>query len=681
MTATFHNLLLRQIKRHFGSIDKIPTDLIAFISSVNVAYREYDTDREMLERSLELSSQEMLQTNAELWAVFSALPDILFVIDGTGTILDQKSRSADDIFPHSGKTLVGMRIQDIPDREVGEKLQGALEAVKRDKSLFSVEYQLTIGGTPSFYEARFTPLIENRYVVIVRNITDRKLAEMALLKERDFVKTLVQTSPTFFIALDHDFRVITINDAMLDATGFTTEEVVGGDSIQLFLPQDAQVDFINKLRDVEESTRAAIIEAPLLCKNGRILNVEWRGRAIFTNDGCFDFFFSVGIDVTGKRQLEAKLQQSRKLEAIGTLAGGVAHDFNNLLMGIQGRVSLMMLDADETHPFHAHLMAMQESIKSAATLTRQLLGFARGGKYEVRPTNINDLIEKNIDLYGRTNKDVSIVLNLQPNIWAIEADQDQIDQALLNIYLNAFQAMPQGGELKISTANATLDPNDVERLGLQAENYVRIAITDTGIGMDKETQQRIFDPFFSTKDHGRGTGLGLASTYGIIKNHDGMIEVQSEKGVGAAFTIYLPASMKKVKPTASAFSTEIKQGQGTILFVDDEEIVIEVGKNLLSALGYAVITAGGGSEALEILKERAKEIDLVILDIIMPGMSGSETFDQIKKIAPAVKVLLASGYSLEGQAKAILDRGCDGFIQKPFDLYVLSNKICQVLSV
>ena len=266
MTETFHNLLLRQIKRHFGSVDKIPSELMAFISSVNTAYREYDTDREMLERSLELSSQEMLQTNAELRAVFSALPDILFVIDENGIILDQKARSDEDVFPHTVKKLLGRRIQDVPDRDAGETLQRALDTVKQDKTLVSSEYQLNLSDTPSFYESRFMPLIENRYIVIVRNITARKLAEMALLKERDFVRTLVQTSPAFFIALDCDLRIITINDAMLDATGFTAEEVVGKERIELFVPADAQNDIVERLQEIQKSAEPAVIEAPVLCK-------------------------------------------------------------------------------------------------------------------------------------------------------------------------------------------------------------------------------------------------------------------------------------------------------------------------------------------------------------------------------------------------------------------------------
>ena len=232
------------------------------------------------------------------------------------------------------------------------------------------------------------------------------------------------------------------------------------------------------------------------------------------------------------------------MEAIGTLAGGIAHDFNNLLMGILGNATLTLMNMDPGHPGYDRLKNIEKYVQSGADLTRQLLGFARGGKFEVRPTNLNELIQRTSEMFGRTKKEITISLNLQKDIWTVDVDRGQIEQVLLNFYVNAWQAMPEGGNLHLQTANEMLDDSYIQAFSVIPGNYVRFSITDTGVGMDPNTQKRVFEPFFTTKEKGRGTGLGMASAYGIIKNHGGFINVNSEKGRGTSFTVYLPASMK-----------------------------------------------------------------------------------------------------------------------------------------
>jgi PAS domain S-box-containing protein len=255
------------------------------------------------------------------------------------------------------------------------------------------------------------------------------------------------------------------------------------------------------------------------------------------------------IDMTEKKQaarekekLQAKLQQAQKMEAIGTLAGGIAHDFNNLLMGIQGRTSLILADIHSDHPHFEHLSEIENYVGSAAELTRELLGFARGGKYQVLPTDLNELVEKSSQMFGRTKKEITIERNYGDNLWNVEVDRSQIEQVLLNIYVNAWQAMSTGGTLFIRTANVQLDNKFVKPYNSKPGDYVIISIKDTGAGMDASTIKKVFDPFFTTKEKERGTGLGLASAYGIVKNHDGIIVAKSEKGHGSTFNIYLPAS-------------------------------------------------------------------------------------------------------------------------------------------
>jgi len=281
-------------------------------------------------------------------------------------------------------------------------------------------------------------------------------------------------------------------------------------------------------------------------------------------------------------------------------------------------------------------------------------------------------------MFGRTKKEISLYRRFEKNLWTVEVDRGQVEQVYLNLFVNAWQAMPGGGKLYLDTQNIILNEIQCSLYSLKPGKYVKVSITDTGVGMDEATKQRAFEPFFTTKGMGRGTGLGLASTYGIIKNHGGTINLYSEKGKGTTFTIYLPAS-EKVPIEEKMILGEVLGGTETILFIDDQDIIIKVGKEMLNALGYKVLLAKSGKEALEVFEKNKEKIDLVILDMIMPVMSGGEVYNMLKNISPHIKVILSSGYSMEGQAAEILKRGCNGFIQKPFNVGDLSKKIREVL--
>ncbi len=399
------------------------------------------------------------------------------------------------------------------------------------------------------------------------------------------------------------------------------------------------------------------------------VNIEWAERP-----GLLVFL----RDVTEKKLMEQELLNAEKMKAIGTLAGGIAHDFNNLLMGILGYVSLLLLNTEDSDPRYAKMSSIEKLVDRGANLTKQLLGFARGGKYEVKPTDPNGLVSQSSDLFGHTRQELTIHRTYEQDAYAVDVDRGQIEQVLLNLYVNAWQAMPSGGELHLETKNVTLDQAFCTRYSLKPGNYVRISVTDTGIGMDQATQQRIFEPFFTTKEMGRGTGLGLASAYGIIKNHNGLITVSSEVGRGTTFDIYLPASEKEaIRETV--LSAEVVRSAETVLLVDDQDMILTVGEEMLKAIGYEVVTAQDGTEAVDIYKTRGKEIDIIILDMVMPSMGGGEAFDRLKAFDPGVKVILSSGYSIDGHASEIIERGCSGFIQKPFSISELSQKIREVL--
>jgi nitrogen-specific signal transduction histidine kinase/CheY-like chemotaxis protein len=384
------------------------------------------------------------------------------------------------------------------------------------------------------------------------------------------------------------------------------------------------------------------------------------------------------IDITESKNLEEQLTRAQKMEAIGTLAGGIAHDFNNLLMGILGNVSLIRMNFNETDPFFDRLKNVEEYVKRGSDLTKQLLGFARGGKYEVKPTDLGDFIHKSSEMFGRTRKEISIHYSIQDGLWPVEVDKGQMEQVLLNLYVNAWQAMPEGGDLYLSVENAELDEMSVSPYDIKPGEFVKVTVRDTGIGMDETTKAHIFEPFFTTKERGRGTGLGLASAYGIIKNHGGFISVESKTNRGTSFIIYLPASDKEVEDEYRP-EDEVQKGNETVLLIDDEEMILDIGSKMLEKLGYKVMTAAGGKLGVKIYEQNCGKIDLVILDMIMPGFSGAVTFESLRRIDPSVRVLLSSGYSIEGQAKEIMQDGCRGFIQKPFSMTELSRKIRRTL--
>ena len=523
-----------------------------------------------------------------------------------------------------------------------------------------------------------TEELEKTNVVLRTEIKDRKLAEEALRASEERYRTILESMEDGYFEVDIGGNFTFFNRVLCERLGYAPEELMG-------MNFKAITDEENGKKLFHEFNKVFTTAIPIRNIESRVISKDGASKIIETPISLMRDIYNEPIgfrglarDVTEQKSLQDQLQKAQKMEAIGTLAGGIAHDFNNLLMAIQARTEIMITNKDSSHPDFGHLSGIEDSVESAADLTKQLLGFARSGKYEVKPTNINELIKKQNRMFGRTKKEITIRGIYEKNLWSVEVDRGQIDQVILNLYINAWQAMPGGGHLYIQTENVTLDENYTELYKADPGKYVKISISDTGIGMDRATQERIFDPFFTTKEMGRGTGLGLASAYGIIKNHGGFINVYSEKGEGSTFNIYLPSSEKEATGEKKPAGDTLR-GSATILFVDDEDMIIEVAKDLLEALGYKVLTAGGGKEAIETYKKNKEQIDIVILDMVMPDMSGSVTFDRMKEIDPDIKVLLSSGYSINGQATEILDRGRDGFIQKPFRMKALSQKLREIL--
>jgi PAS domain S-box-containing protein len=503
------------------------------------------------------------------------------------------------------------------------------------------------------------------------DVFPRDITKELLYIKRHF-ETILKSMSEGILEINPEGRIVYANSAAISLVNLSENKLLGSNFTDLFKEAD---------RSKLKSFLSAIDTQPQVL-NGEVspfMNSKQISLSLIPIlDNEDKTFIIILSDVSERKRIEAQFLQAQKMEAIGTLAGGIAHDFNNLLMVIQGNASLMLLNVDPSHPHHEMLSSIVKQVQSGSKLTSQLLGYARKGRYEVRPIQLNELVKETSSTFGRTRKEIKIHRELANDLSPIEGDLGQIEQVLMNLLVNAADAMPQGGDIFLKTANISQREILNKFFNPKPGDYVLLTITDTGIGMDPKTLERIFEPFFTTKELNRGTGLGLASVYGIIKGHGGYIDVESEERQGTTFRIYLPAKNGEIQKTIKP-PDQIIRGTGTILLVDDEKMVLEVGERLLKIMGYQVLTAREGKEAIELYEKYRETIDLVLLDIIMPNMKGSEVFDRLKEINPDVKVLLSSGYSIDGEASQILKRGCRGFIQKPFNLHQLSQSIGAIL--
>ncbi|MBU2454018.1 MAG: response regulator, partial [Proteobacteria bacterium] len=426
-----------------------------------------------------------------------------------------------------------------------------------------------------------------------------------------------------------------------------------------------------------------LVETRLVRKDGTIFDCGVRASRLDKKDASKGIIVVI-TDTSELKLLQIQLQQAQKMEAIGVLAGGISHDFNNILMGIQGHLSLMQIDMTATEKVAAHTKHIGRLVKTAAELTSRLLGFARGGKYQITALNINELVALALNIFKPTRKDILIHEAYEEKLHIVDADQSQLEQVFLNLIINASQAMPEQGDIFVTTQNMFIKEDHDYPFEIQPGRYIKVTIKDTGIGMDMETQKKIFDPFFSTKEISdkKGRGLGLSTVFGIVKNHGGFILVDSEKGKGASFHVCLPASnnilVKKINEELKPFE-HMQKGSETVLLVDDEEEIINVGKNFLEKLGYKPLIARNGLEAVEIFRLYKDEISLVVLDLIMPKMNGKQAFSEIKSIQEDARILISTGYAVDDKIEGFLNKGCHGFIQKPFSLNEFARALRKIL--
>jgi PAS domain S-box-containing protein len=617
-----------------------------------------------------MSYQKIQESEERFRSLSENAPDIIYTLNVHG-IFTHINPACERILGHQKENVIGKPFTDFIRKEDAPYYVRILKQIRDQKETVRDILGIILhkDGSEKFFNISGAPNLNSEGHVTGIVGTFKDITE--LRNSEESYRLFINGTDDMAYLKDDQFRYIFINKATAKFFNREDDEIIGKTDFDL-LPENMAM--IYKKSDASAlSVEGVFVTEEII--NQRVYELrKFRIKLVNGQAGVGAYI----RDITQQRDLESRLMQAQKIEAIGTLAGGIAHDFNNLLMGIQGYTSLLLIDLKDRHPDYERVKSIQDQVKSGADLTKQLLGFARQGRYQVKPTQINNLIRKSASMFGRTKKEIKIHEHYQNDVWTVAIDQGQIEQVLLNLYVNSWQAMPSGGDIYLRTENVIPVDGFLQAHNIRSGRYVKITVTDTGVGMDEETRIRIFEPFFTTKEMGRGTGLGLASVYGIIKGHNGFIDVSSKPGHGTCFRLYLPASDHEVMDEAPTEQV-ILQGKETILLADDEETVLEVTKEILESLGYKVLSAHGGQEAINVYKTDGSKIDLIILDMIMPGMGGGEAFEILKGMNPDVRIILSSGYSADGQAKEILEKGVKAFLQKPFQIHELSQTVRDAL--
>lgn len=485
------------------------------------------------------------------------------------------------------------------------------------------------------------------------------------------------------IAWNRGQRIVVLNEAFVRMCGHVEAEILGRPLEELFPAEDRP----DALQRIERAARKGeLVEIPILHRDGGVRMGLWNTSAIYdADDGPPIITVAAGQDITERKKLDAQFIHTQKMEAIGVLAGGIAHDFNNVLQGVSGYAQLLLRRKPPDDPDHDYLVRIEELIQVATKLIGQLLIFSRKAEKKVRPLDLNREVAKVMKSLMRiTPRMISVETHLSDDLRGINMDQAQIEAVLMNLVANATDAMPGGGKLVVETKNATLDERYCkDHVGTTPGRYVLLTVSDSGCGMDRETLEHIFEPFYTTREVSRGTGLGLAIVYGVVKDYHGYITCSSEPGQGTVFNVYFPisedAGKREDRPAEREAPATAHGCNETILVVDDERPILDIACDILDQYGYATLTAENGEDALQIYERERDRIDLVILDIGMPGMGGYQCFKELQKIDPAIKVIITTGYYASERVGEMLEAGAAGFIGKPYRLVDMVKKVKDIL--
>jgi two-component system, cell cycle sensor histidine kinase and response regulator CckA len=602
------------------------------------------------------------------------------LLDVNDEFLRLTGRTREEVVGHTGDEL------DLWVRP--EQRDHIMELLRTEGGLsnLEVEFRTKSGAVGTCSWSGVSVMIDDQPCLLASafDVTWRLRAEAALRESEERFHTLADLLPQVVFETDAGGHLVYVNREAFPMFGYRPEDLEHGFfAADIIAPQD-RTRVLERMALVMAGGATLGNEYLAVRRDGSTFPVLVYSRPIVREQRVVGMRGLV-VDISEtkraeaeRRTLQEQLFQAQKMESIGALAGGVAHDFNNLLGAIQGCVDAMDLELGSDFECRGDLVEIRGLVKRGAELTKGLLGFARRGKYDARPIDLNELMTATAEIFGRTRKNISLEVSCATELPAVLADRTQIEQVLLNLFVNGAQAMPRGGRLRLATGVAELSRDEVQVHGKPPGRYVRLSVEDTGTGMPKEVQDRVFEPFFTTKERGQGTGLGLPSSYGIVQNHGGFFTVTSEIGVGSTFSFYLPAT----EATASARQVPViglLRGSGTILVVDDEPAMLAGCARLLQSLGYTAVTVSSGPAALDIVARDPAQISLVILDLIMPGMSGAETLEALRRLRPDLKVLVSTGWAMDDQVRDLLDKGCAGILTKPFDVATLAQKVREVL--
>jgi two-component system cell cycle sensor histidine kinase/response regulator CckA len=501
-------------------------------------------------------------------------------------------------------------------------------------------------------------------------------------KAEELYRSLINSSADAIIISDLEGKTNYVNPSFTDLFGWTLDEIEGNEIP--FIPRTVKAEHEYMVSEIIKSGNSCQdIETRRYTKDNRLLEISLSVSRYDDHEGKPAGILYLLRDISERKQLEAQLIQAQKMEAIGTLAGGIAHDFNNSLQAIFGCAEILRLGKSENDPDHSRLITIEKAIQRASNLTKRLLIFGRKMENETRPVNLNHEIDQISQILKRTiPKMIDIKLNLDIGVSHINADSNQLEQILMNLGINARDAMPDGGELEFKTEMAVIDETGSTKIpGIEPGEYTLLTISDNGSGMDSDTLEHIFEPFFTTKQVGEGTGLGLSMVYGIVRSHGGYITCRSEPGKGTSFMIYFPA-VKNARDIELNMTVEPPpRGENeSILFVEDDKVTREIGEELLSQFGYKVITASDCETAINFYSENKEQIDLIISDLIMPGIGGKKLVETILAMNPEAKIIIASGYNVQESALSAKQWGVKDFISKPYELNKMLKAVKNVLS-
>ncbi len=510
------------------------------------------------------------------------------------------------------------------------------------------------------------------------NLESKRHAEEELKESKEYLNRIINCIGDPIFVKDREHRYVLVNDAMCTFTGKRREALIGGSS----MPEEVIANLWEQEESVFKTGREYVDETNIPDGQGTFHTVMTKKSLLADKSGNKQI---VGVirDITEYKRLESQFTQAQKMEAVGLLAGGVAHDLNNMLNVINGYSELALEDLDQNNPIHRDIEEVNKAGHRAASLISQLLAFSRKQILQPEVLNLNEVItEMSTMLCRMIGEDIELIVIAKPDLGMVNADPGQIRQIVMNLAVNARDAMPQGGRLTVEIENADLDDSYTrEHSVVKPGPYVRLTISDNGIGMDAATQSRIFEPFFTTKGQGKGTGLGLSTVYGIVKQSNGFIWVDSQPGKGTTFKIYFPrVDGRNDKVTAESQSVPGSREPETVLVVEDEASLRTLAVRILRARGYTVLESSNGKEALDTVRKYIGNVHLVLTDVVMPGMSGNDLISQLKTSRPDIKVLYASGYTSDAIVHhGVLDADV-AFIQKPFTIESLLSKVHQVLS-